>query len=346
MLFAGSLAMLCYAALSSLLFQVVLAGPAHRGRAESVTHFLRDEAILKRSGNYTLLDAYQGENFFDGWNFYSQADPTGGLVTFETQKQAEQNGLAYIRSDGIAVMKVDNATHLKSGQPRKSVRISTKKSYGRSLIVLDAYSIPHGCAVWPAFWTTSSAKRWPAGGEIDIIEGVNTQVGNQMTLHTKTGCRLDTNAAFTGQVVGTNCAASANGNAGCGVLNNAPNSFGHGFNTNNGGIYATLILNSGVSIWHFPRGSIPQDLLNDDPNPSGWGTPSAFWASSSCPAGEFIDTSQQIIFDITLCGDWAGNSNVYQQSGCPGSCAAAVANPANFNDAHWHVASVKVYSPP
>jgi len=31
--------------------------------------------------------------------------------------------------------------------------------------------MPVGCATWPAFWTLSSTGPWPAGGEVDIIEG-------------------------------------------------------------------------------------------------------------------------------------------------------------------------------
>jgi hypothetical protein len=37
-----------------------------------------------------------------------------------------------------------------------------------------------------------------------------------------------------------------------------------------------------------------------------------------------------LVIDTTLCGDWAGNSNVYASSGCPGTCAQAVSKASNF----------------
>ena len=38
-----------------------------------------------------------------------------------------------------------------------------------------------GCAIWPAFWMVAG-QNWPQKGEIDIVEGVNKQTNNQMTL--------------------------------------------------------------------------------------------------------------------------------------------------------------------
>jgi len=34
--------------------------------------------------------------------------------------------------------------------------------------------MPHGCAVWPAFWLDGS--NWPYNGEMDIVEGMNERV--------------------------------------------------------------------------------------------------------------------------------------------------------------------------
>lgn len=48
---------------------------------------------------------------------------------------------------------------------------------------------------------------WPAGGEIDIIEGVNTDTANQATLHTAPNCTID-GAAETGTLLTNDCAVA------------------------------------------------------------------------------------------------------------------------------------------
>jgi beta-glucanase (GH16 family) len=50
----------------------------------------------------------------------------------------------------------------------------------------DIRHMPQGCATWPAAWTVIE-DGWPAGGEIDIIEGVNDESPNHSTLHTSPG---------------------------------------------------------------------------------------------------------------------------------------------------------------
>ena len=53
---------------------------------------------------------------------------------------------------------------------------------------------------------------WPSNGEIDIIEGVNAQATDQMTLHTAAGCNV---------VVGEGGQSGTSGNTDC----NANNAF-------------------------------------------------------------------------------------------------------------------------
>jgi hypothetical protein len=130
------------------------------------------------------------------WSFFTQGDPTHGLVDYQSKSDAVNKGLAYVQDDGTAVLKVDNSTQLSSGQNRASVRITSKKQYsggslhihdvysrGHSkfnctgLFIADFYAMPHGCSLWPAYW--SVGPNWPNGGEIDILEGANLQSKNQ-----------------------------------------------------------------------------------------------------------------------------------------------------------------------
>jgi len=141
-------------------------------------------------------------------------------------------------------------------------------------------------------------------------------------------------------------AANQASNAGCGIQATQANSYGAPFNSNQGGVFATEWVNSAtgwIKVWFFPRNAIPSDITSGNPNPSGWGLPMAnFLFGSNCPNTHFAN--QQIIFDLTFCGDWAGN--VFSTSaGCSGSCNTFVQNnPSAFTEAYWLINSVKAYS--
>ena len=181
----------------------------------------------------------------------------------------------------------------------------------------------------------TNGPNWPTSGEIDIVEGVNDQVSNQMTLHsgTSSACTItqsanSTKSLFTGNTLGTNCYSTATANAGCGISDPNPTSFGYGFNNADGGVYALLWdTSAGISIWHFARANIPGDITRRTPTPANWGTPAGFWSSQTCDiAANFKQHS--LIIDTTICGGWAGAA--YGTSGCPGTCSDMVANATNF----------------
>ena len=50
--------------------------------------------------------------------------------------------LTYVQSDGTVVLAVDDYTWLGEGQPRNSVRVSSKKTYNEGLFILDAFCKP------------------------------------------------------------------------------------------------------------------------------------------------------------------------------------------------------------
>jgi hypothetical protein len=149
----------------------------------------------------------------------------------------------------------------------------------------------------------------------------------------------------TGNTATSNCdvnAAGQSSNSGCGVSATNSNTYGAGLNSINGGVYATQWTNDGgIQVWFFPRSSIPGDITSGNPNPYGWGTPIAtFPFGSNCPSSMFANL--QIVFDLTFCGDWAGN--VYGSSGCPSSCTDYVQNnPSAFDESYWRINSLQIY---
>lgn len=292
---------------------------------------------------YVLQEDFgNSASFFDHFDFFTSGDPTHGYVTYVDQATAQSAGL--ISASGGSVYIGVDYTNVASGSGRRSVRISSKNSYTHGLIILDLSHMPGGiCGTWPAFWTVGA--NWPNNGEIDIIEGVNQQTTNAMTLHTSDGCTIN-NSGFTGTLSTSNCyvnAAGQSSNAGCGIQSTSSQSYGAGFNSIGGGVYATEWTSDAISIWFFPRGSIPGDITSGNPNPSGWGTPTAKFQGNCNIDAHF--GPQQIIFDTTFCGDWAGN--VWSSGSCSAlasDCNTYVANnPSAFRDAYWTVNSLKVY---
>lgn len=301
----------------------------HRGHAASK---------LSARKTYSVADWYEGQAFLDSWNFYSNSDPTNGMVNYQSKEDAVSKNLAYVQDDGTFVMTVDDSTWLSSGSYRDSVRISSQKSYNQGLFIADIYVMPHGCSVWPAWW--SVGPNWPSGGEIDVLEGVHDQSTNQYTLHTSTGCTTTTTDKVSAALSTTQCAVAGADNTGCAYIDSDTSTYGAGFNLIGGGVYAHLWDADGIKIWHFPRTAIPADITSKAPNPDSWGTPAAFWSSSSCDvSNHFYDHT--LTFDITLCGDWAGAT--YSSAGCPGTCADRVADPTNFQTAKWKLNYVAVY---
>lgn len=195
----------------------------------------------------------------------------------------------------------------------------------------------------PAFWTLG--PDWPKGGEIDIFEGVNDQLANLQTLHTGPNCSLsDDGGGFSGNLTHGNCDSSGSENTGCQIADYDSNTYGLGFNANGGGVYAMEWTSSCITVWFFPRGSIPTYALGVSPDPSSWGTPAAKFYGDCDFSQSFKD--QAIVFDTTFCGDWA--DSVWSSSSCANqdvTCKSYVQNnPGAFADAYWSLNALKVYT--
>lgn len=296
---------------------------------------------------YNLVQTWEGQSFFDGWQFYGNYDNlTNGDAIWVNQSLATSDHLAYVDSNGKAILKVDNTTNVPYNDKRNSVRITTTNTFPvGSVFVLDALHLPYGCSVWPAFWTMG--VNWPIGGEIDIVETVNLMTTNQMAVHAQSGCTKASNS----QQTGTNGSPNCTDGAGCTVLETSKSSVGAAFASAQGGVWATQFDVSGIYIWFWNRANLPSDLKTPGStiDTSGWGTPSAAYPSSGCNITNYF-TPQKLVLDITLCGDWAGVPSVYNAT-CSGGTTGVCytdnvigAGSPRYDNAYFQINYVRVYT--
>ncbi|KAH8119293.1 2 beta-glucans in both donor and acceptor sites of Gh16 Laminarinase 16a [Phellopilus nigrolimitatus] len=297
---------------------------------------------------FNLQDNFVGKSFLSGWNWETMNDPTHGRVNYVSQATALQKNLTYA-SDDTFVMKADSSSQVAaSARGRNSVRITSKNKYTDSVVVLDVAHMPEGCGTWPAFWTVTAAGPWPQGGEIDILEGANTGTTNKATLHTTSGCTMPQSGQQTGTMSFFDCDSSSGSNTGCGTTFKKANSYGAALNKVQGGWFVMKRTNEdGVYVYFWARNdpSVPAEVKSGAKtiNPSfSWGEPEARFPTDSCNWAQHFD-AHNIVFDLTLCGDWAGGT--FASQGCSGSCDDFVNNnPSAFEDAYWAVNAVRVYT--
>jgi len=173
---------------------------------------------------------------------------------------------------------------------------------------------------------------------------VNNNIYDQSTLHTSAGCTMPAgNNSFTGNPGSLDCDAYDNSNSGCYITSRSSTSYGSGFNSRAGGIYACQWVDSAISMWYFPRNAIPQDILNNQANPANWGLPYAnFPLGSDCSSSHFSKLS--MVINLTFCGDWAGSVFASQCGQYGSNCDAYVQNnPSAFCDAYWLFNKIQIY---
>lgn len=278
-------------------------------------------AVAANAANLTLVTEYSGSSFFDNWQFYGDTTsgvngPWNGTVPWDDTTTGDvfymgrQNGSSLYHVDsttGHAFIKVDNTSVVDYPQKRDSIRIATNDFFSIGTVwVIDVYNLPWGCSVWPGIWTKGA--NWPSDGEIDIVEGQNRATFNQMALHTSPGCSAANGTDQTGIAGPTDCSPTS----GCTVQENKPNNYGPDFASNGGGVWATQFDSTGIFIWFWSRADVPASITTATTSldTSSWGAPSAAYPSSSCEIDKFFGP-QQLVIDITLCGQWAGEPSVY-----------------------------------
>jgi hypothetical protein len=169
-----------------------------------------------------------------------------------------------------------------------------------------------------------------------------------MSLHTEMGCTQTNPVDQTGKTGGAVCGNAATGGIGCTVSDASPASYGAPFAAAGGGVWAMEFATTGLSIWFWSRPDVPSSLANNTIDTSTFGTPSASWPASGCNTPQFFQ-EQEIVIDITLCGYWAGQSSVIQET-CPAlegtnTCYSTyVLSPDNYDNAYFEIASVKMFA--
>ncbi|QGI79339.1 hypothetical protein CEK26_006134 [Fusarium fujikuroi] len=257
---------------------------------------------------YSLKTTYDSSNFFEAFEFFNEEDPTHGFVDYVDADAANSEGLAgYV--DGAVYMGVDYQTKNPSNG-RRSVRVTSHDAFTHGLFVADIAHMPGSIpGVWPAYWMFG--PNWPTSGEIDILEGVNTQTENKISLHTGPGCSITNDGTTQGTTLESENCDSAGAAAGCGQNTSDNQNYGDGFNDIGGGVYATEWTSDHIAVWFFHRGRIPQDIQSGNPTPSSWGPPAAkFNGGKGCNIDDHFKENN-IVFDTTFCGDWAGSPDVW-----------------------------------
>ncbi|WVO18314.1 hypothetical protein L204_106029 [Cryptococcus depauperatus] len=229
----------------------------------------------------------------------------------------QNTSLIYVNSENRIVLKVDNTTSVPYLEKRYSPKLYSRSRYNIGTVwVMDAVHLPYGCSVWPAYWT--QGPDWPEHGEIDIIEGVNAQKVNMVALHTANGSRCaisETGNSFSGRVEHPSCDQSLNFGSGCTVFDRNENSYGEAFKNAGGGVYVAEWAKNGIRVWFFTRSSIPASLhlKAEEIDTSVFGTPLAAYSSETCDI-ENLFGPQMLTINIALCGDYAGQKSILEQT--------------------------------
>lgn len=314
-----------------------------------------------KDGQYKVVKEYRGNNFFNEqeFSFFTYDDPTRGIVNYVDRMTAVRNGLVFLRN-GKAIIKPDTVKRVPQGaRGRDSVRIVSTQTYDEGLWVLDLNHMPTGCGTWPAYWLVGDDP-WPAGGEVDIMEGANLQSLNHVALHTKPGCQMwgIDETKFTGLWSANGLGgeardcyyAATDWNVGCAVDSIEP-SFGDSLNRLGGGVVvAEVHRKKHIRVWFFRHAEVPVDLKQPgkSPNPDSWTKLpiASFPLRGNCNGGYFFK-GLRIVFNLTFCGGFSG-FQFLQQNGCPGNgigdCEQYVRNyPQAFTEAYWDINHLKVF---
>jgi hypothetical protein len=93
---------------------------------------------------YEIQDVYEGLSFLDGFDFFTETDPTNGFVTYVNRSTAHNKELVKIAGTDTYIGVDFETTLAPTGPGRDSVRIESKMAYTQGLFVVDIKHMPGG----------------------------------------------------------------------------------------------------------------------------------------------------------------------------------------------------------
>jgi hypothetical protein len=252
-----------------------------------------------KTGPYALLESAHGHSFIESFEFLDGPDSLGsaGFNTYVGYERAKAFNLFNVTNDNGVDYVYISSQPTKQGL-RESIRLEGKHRYNSGLFILDVDHTPAGCGIWPAFWLTDETD-WPKNGEIDILEGINTQRTAKTALHTSESCSMYAHVpnwlhtgfwdrssglpdTYTGKpdeltnVPADNCwvmAAHQWANQGCVAVSERNDTLGEPLNRHGGGIFALQWdpENRYIRSWVFPKDlGIPSNLQDAMDSATAW----------------------------------------------------------------------------
>ena len=106
----------------------------------SVSFLLLVSSFVKTSfAAYQLVHDYSGDAFWQGFDFFTDSDPTDGLVQFQSLESANSSGIAGLIDGGNASLAIYMGVDTEKFAPegRAAVRVSSSQSFQHGLVIAD-----------------------------------------------------------------------------------------------------------------------------------------------------------------------------------------------------------------
>ena len=151
------------------------------------------------AAQYLWHDEFDGETIDTSKWTFEIGTGAGGWGNNEWEYYTSRKENAYIK-DGVLHIRAQKEDY--EGQKYTSARMLTKGKFSFKYGTVEArIALPTGKGIWPAFWMLGEnfdTVGWPACGEIDIIEAVNTENKIYGTNHWANGAEYATYGNNTG----------------------------------------------------------------------------------------------------------------------------------------------------